>query len=168
MTWLFASGQYEQWVLEGGGTITTAWAKQLAVDTGIFAQIRDPRNAEQAAKMPAGSRLLSLSGSRDKTPEEFAQVKNEVLNNLDKSTIRAYKKVKPRVVPAKVRPQGADASASAKINTCLLPAYVKSMQSMAMPPPVKAVSMFYSPAASLRDEEAASARDEQDMVAGLQ
>ena len=115
MTWLFASGQYEQWVLEGGGTITTPWAKRLEANTGIFAQIRDPRNAEQAAQMPAGARLLSLSGSRDKTPEEFAKVKNEVLNNLDKSTIGAYKKVKPRVVPAKVRPQGVDASASAKI-----------------------------------------------------
>ena len=182
MTWLFASGQYEQWVLEGGGTITTPWAKRLEANTGIFAQRRDPRNAEQAAQMPAGARLLSLSGPRDKTPEEFAKVKNEVLdkvreNNVTgaarsteehKSTIGAYKKVKPRVVLAKVRPQGADASASAKINPCMLPAYVKSMQSMAMPPPVKAVSMFYSPAASLRDEEAASARDEQAVIAGLQ
>ena len=87
MTWLFASGQYEQWVLEGGGTITTAWAKQLAVDTGIFAQIRDPRNAEQAAQMPAGARLLSLSGPRDKTPEEFAKVKKVVLDKVEENNV---------------------------------------------------------------------------------
>ena len=139
--------------------------------------------------------LFALSGPRDKTPEEFAKVKNEVLdkvreNNVTgaarsteehKSTIGAYKKVKPRVVPAKVRPQSVDASASARIKPCLLlPAYVKSLSSMPMPPPLMSMAMFYTPASSVgntpsesaaaspRDEQAASARDEQAVIAGLQ
>ena len=82
-----ASGQYEQWVLEGGGTITTPWAKTLEADTGILAQIRDPRNAEQAAQMPAGARILSLSGPRDRTPEEFAAVKKVVLDKVEENNV---------------------------------------------------------------------------------
>eukprot|EP00973_Karenia_brevis_P037486 5171005-Karenia_brevis.AAC.1 len=40
-------GQYEQFVLPLGGALETTWAKDKLAETGCWAVIRDPRNAEQ-------------------------------------------------------------------------------------------------------------------------